>query len=84
MWQGVVNLKDDFLTRFWVILVESMMLFVRIVQLLSALQQRDVASPVAIELQGTWSFFSRRACSDVQTCADQILLGWPICAPGEL
>lgn len=50
MWQGVVNLKDDFLTRFWVILVEFMMLFVRIVQLLSALQQRDVASPVAIEL----------------------------------
>ena len=70
MWQGVVNLKDDFLTRFWVILVQFMMLFVRIVQLLSALQQRDVASPVAIELH---VFFFRRACSDMQTCADHIL-----------
>ena len=69
MWQGVVNLKDDFLTRFWVILVESMMLFVRIVQLLSALQQRDVASPVAIELQYMFFFpvVHVAMCRHVQT-----------------
>ena len=81
MWQGVVNLKDDFLTRFWVILVQFMMLFVRIVQLLSALQQRDVASPVAIELHVFFSVVHVAICRHVQTTS---FLGWPICAPGEL